>query len=67
MILVRVQYHGKEQRISVAQGSCIEDVLQKLGINRETVLVSRNKEIVPETERVEHNDRIVIMKITSSG
>ena len=67
MISVRVQYLGKERRISIARESCIEDVLRELRINRETVLVSRNRVIVPETEHVEHNDQIVIMKITSSG
>jgi thiamine biosynthesis protein ThiS len=67
MARVRVLYQGKEQKLVVPDRAAIADVLKKLGINRETVIVSQNSVIVPDTAAVNENDHIDIVRIISGG
>lgn len=67
MLTIRVSFQDKNKRITIPEKSTIEDILKKMGINRETVIVSVNGEYVPETESVKNKDKIKILEITSSG
>lgn len=45
----------------------IADVLQKLGINRETVVVAKNGTLAPESEKVTGKDRLEVIQVIYGG
>ncbi len=59
--------HRKEKKVNVDDGSSIDDLLKKLGINRETVLTSRNGVISLEEEVLEEGDIVEIIPAISGG
>lgn len=48
-------------------GSRIEDILKKLGINPEEVIVAKNGKIVPEEETVGGHDELKIVRFVHGG
>ncbi len=67
MVNVRVCSEGKTKMIKMPEKSSIENLLEKLEINPETVVVLRNGEVVPDFEELENKDRIEILDIVSRG
>lgn len=45
----------------------VKDLLLQLNINSETVLVTKNNEILTEDEELTHNDSICILSVISGG
>jgi len=43
------------------------ELLSKLGIGRESVIVKANGRIIPETERIGNSDSVEIMKVIYGG
>ncbi|MDI6654745.1 MAG: MoaD/ThiS family protein [Candidatus Hydrothermarchaeota archaeon] len=64
---IKVKLNNKKSEVEVANGSTVDELLEKLGINRETVLVRRNKEICLEEELLKPNDFVEIIKVVSGG
>jgi sulfur carrier protein ThiS len=65
---IYVEMGGRKKVLKLGKGSVrILDILQKLDINRETVLVRKGREIIPVEEVVRNSDRIEIIKIISGG
>jgi sulfur carrier protein ThiS len=65
---IYVEMGGRKKVLKLGKGSVrILDILQKLNINRETVLVRKGREIIPVEEVVHNSDRIEIIKIISGG
>ncbi len=64
---IRVKLDSKKSEVEVAEGSTVEQVLEKLGINRETVLVRLNREICTEEEKLKPNDFIRIIRAVTGG
>jgi len=58
---------GKIRNLNVTKNSTIEDVLKKLKINTETVIVKRNNCITPVEEKIRDNDKIEIINVVSGG
>jgi sulfur carrier protein len=58
---------GKRKAMEAEGGSRIGDLLRELGINRETVLVRRNREICVEEEEIEEGDEIEVIRAISGG
>jgi len=58
---------GKSKIIKMPGKSRLENLLEKLEINPETVVVLRNGEVVPEFEKLSNKDRIEIIDIVSRG
>jgi thiamine biosynthesis protein ThiS len=67
MMNIGVCLGGKTKSLSMPEKSSIEKLLESMGINPETVVVLRNGEIVPESERLSNKDRIEIIDIVSGG
>jgi len=58
-------FFGKESShrfMEASKGQTIDSVLKKLGINPQTVIVSRNGDIVPEQDTLQNNDSLRIMR-----
>ncbi|MGB3411322.1 MAG: MoaD/ThiS family protein [Microthrixaceae bacterium] len=64
-MIVRLRNPAKE--INVPGPALVSVVLERLEINRESVLVIRNGTIVPADERLEDDDVIEIRPVISGG
>jgi thiamine biosynthesis protein ThiS len=57
----------KKSMVEIRDSATINDLLEQLGINRETVIVRRNKEICLEEELLKPNDFVEIIKVVTGG
>ena len=48
-------------------GNTVQELLQQLKINSETVLVIRNKEVLTEEESLKENEKIDLLSVISGG
>ena len=64
---IKAKFLGKEKVLAVGEGANVLDVLRKMDINPETVLVKRGKEIITEDEPLAGRDEIEIIKVVSGG
>ncbi|RLI96481.1 MAG: hypothetical protein DRO96_02975 [Candidatus Aenigmatarchaeota archaeon] len=67
MINVTLFYRNEKIKSKVSEGTTIEELLKKLKINRETVLIFKNKEPIPDTYKLKDGDKIEAMLITTRG
>lgn len=58
---------GNKKSVLKVKKSSIAELLEKRGINRETVLVIKNKKICTEEEILKDGDEIEILKAVSGG
>ncbi len=58
---------GRESQLTIGEGETIAQVLDRLGINRETVLVRLNGEIRTEEERLDGGDEVWIIRAITGG
>lgn len=56
-----------EQELEVEDGTTIEALLARLGINRETVVVSLNGTLCPEEEPLKPGDRLKVIRVVTGG
>ncbi len=64
---IRVFYDGEEYVVEINSNSKIIDLLNNIGVNPETVIVSKNDSFVPETETVTASDKIDVFRVISGG
>lgn len=64
-ITVEVRRQGKTSRVKIGKGASIAELLEKLGINRETVIVRKNGEIASEEDAL--GSKIDIIGVISGG
>lgn len=67
MVSISVCVGGRARTVKITEDASVEDLLGKLEINPETVVVLKNKEVVPDFETVSAKDRIEIINIVSGG
>lgn len=58
---------GKKRTLALEKGARIEELLEELGINRETVLVRLNGEVCVEEEVLGEGDEVEIIRAVSGG
>jgi len=66
-MIVRLKYLGKNRNIELPSKAKVSDLLDKSGINPETVIIKRGKEIIPDTEVLKDKDKLEAIKIISGG
>jgi len=64
---IELKYRGEKRNLDLADDSSVADALAKSQINPETVLVKRNGEIIPETEKLKDNDFLELLSVISGG
>ena len=66
---VKVRVIGQKtiQKVKIAQKTSIADLLNKLGQNRETVVVRLNGKIIAEEERLADGDSVEILPVVTGG
>ena len=48
-------------------GTTVDDLLKQLNVNPETVLVTKNEEVVTEDEKLSDNDSLELLNVISGG
>jgi len=65
---VPVEIKGRKKEVlELPEGALVTDVLKKLEINRETVVVFINGRAVPEEERINEGSELTILPIVTGG
>lgn len=64
---IAVTYEGKKRKLDFKVSPKVSDMLKKLDINAETIIVKFNNEVEPEDIRIKKEDKIEIIKIISGG
>jgi sulfur carrier protein ThiS len=65
---VWVEIKGKEEReLEIQESARVLELLEKLGINRETVVVFVDGRIAPEEGELRENSRVTILPIVTGG
>jgi sulfur carrier protein len=64
---MKVRLRNPDREVEVAGGRRVRDVLSQLGIDPDTVLVIRDRELLTREERVAEEDRIEIRPVISGG
>ena len=68
LMKVRVRVWGRDEtELDLPEGSTVEELLGRLGIERETVVVKINDKISPESERLSDGDEVLIIPIVTGG
>ena len=66
-VRVEVVHEGRRRGMMLRRGARVDDLLEKLGINRETVLVRLNNKVCVEEEILREGDKVEIIKAISGG
>ena len=68
-ITVKVELLAEREtkKHTLPEGSKIEDLLEIIGQNPETLVVKRNDKITPENDELEDGDEIKIVPVVSGG
>ncbi len=64
---ISVLWQKETKMMEIPEKSSIENLLDKIGINPETVVVMMNGEVTPEYETLSKGDKIEIIEIVSRG
>ena len=62
-----IDKENKKKTIELNENSSVSDLLKSLDINPVTVIVSRNDELVLESEKLNNKDEIKIFSVISGG
>ena len=62
---MKVKINGK--KMEIVAGSAVADALKAAKINPETVLVKRNKTLIPQDEPLKENDSLELINVISGG
>ena len=66
-ISVFIDRENKNKTIELEKDSSLENLLEKLGINPVTVIVSRNNNLIQEDEKLRDKDELKILSVISGG
>jgi thiamine biosynthesis protein ThiS len=58
---------GDEKELELPEDSTAQDLLERMGIEREAVIVKVNDKICPESEKLSGGDEVLIIPIVTGG
>jgi sulfur carrier protein ThiS len=64
---VRVRLRNPDREVELAGPKTVRDVLAELGINPDTVLVIRDRDLVMRADRLADDDEVEIRPVISGG
>ena len=66
-VRVKVLREGSLRDVRLREGAKVDDLLEELGVNRETVLVRLNNKVCVEEETLREGDEVEIIRAISGG
>ena len=66
-VKVFLERQNKNQVVSINENSIIKDLMKKLNINSNEVIVVRNNEVITENEKIKPKDNIKFLSVISGG
>jgi sulfur carrier protein len=64
---VRVRGEGGEREVEMEEGATVQDLLEKLGYDRESMLVRRGRRLVVEEERLSDGEELEVLRVVTGG
>ena len=64
---MKVTLRNPDREVEVRGGRAVRDILRELGIDPDTVLVIRERELLTREDRVADDERIEIRAVISGG
>ena len=64
---VSLVYKGKRRSISIPAKATVSELMEKAGINKQTVLIKVGEQIVPDDQKLKGGERVEAMVIVSGG
>ncbi|QQG38628.1 MAG: MoaD/ThiS family protein [Candidatus Woesearchaeota archaeon] len=65
-VIAYLEKDSREEKVSL-KGNKVKDLLEKLGLDSEVVLVSKNGELITEDFLLEDKDEVKILPVVSGG
>jgi len=62
-----IERERRDRVVEVKEKSSVADVLEALGINPVTVIVTKNNEMVTENHVLQGNDKVKVISVVSGG
>jgi len=66
-VQVKLLQSKEAKKINLVKDSIVFDLLKKLGIKPDTAIVMKKNIPMPEDEKIQDNDVITILKVSSGG
>tara|TARA_Y100000310_G_scaffold168222_1_gene168292 strand:+ start:1235 stop:1432 length:198 start_codon:yes stop_codon:yes gene_type:complete len=65
---VKIKVTGlKKETVNVKEGSTVSDVLKKIDVDVQNVLVTRNKTLIVGTTKLNDKDTVELLSVISGG
>lgn len=64
--MVKVFIERKNKKLNV-KAKDIDDLIKKLNINKEEVIIVRNNQLTPRNEKLKDNDEVKFLSVISGG
>lgn len=65
--MVALTYQNKKYTFKLKKPTKAKDLLNKMNVNAEVILIFKNKKIITEEDFIENKDKISLLKIVSGG
>jgi len=66
-ITVVVQSSGKAHEHTLTEGSTVEDLLSQLNLHPDAYIVTKDSKPIPITRKLEHGEKLKLIKVASGG
>lgn len=57
----------RENKTVNVKSLTVKEILEELNINKETVIIAKNNELITEDSKVSKNDKIKLLSVISGG
>lgn len=66
-ITVKLSRNNETKKIQIKNGSKAEDVLKKINLKPDTVIIMRNNQPIPIDEELTDDQELTILQVSSGG
>jgi sulfur carrier protein len=65
-IIVHFEKDNSTKKVKF-NGKIVKELLTQLKLNSETIIVTRNNEVIPEEESLKNKDKLELLSVVSGG
>jgi sulfur carrier protein ThiS len=66
-ISIKLSRTNQEKELNLNKGSTVQDILKKIDIKPDTVIVMNKNRPIPIDEKIRENDQLTIIQVSSGG